>query len=73
MSTQVMKLCTHCKFQRRRWLLKEMFPKCLHSLSVKGSDLQLVDGRAPRRIDCDEMRRKDDGPCGPEAKLWELR
>lgn len=73
MSTPVLKLCKHCRFHRRGLFKPAIFAKCHHPLSLRWRDVQLVDGSAPTRMDCDEMRGKYDKPCGPEAKLWELK
>lgn len=60
--------CKDCKFRWRRFLDS---PKCGRQEAVELDGSYLVTAKT-RRETCSMMRR-DFGPCGPTAKLWEPR
>lgn len=66
-----MKLCKHCKFFRKSFLIPARHAKCGHAKAVRFNGDELVDGSKPERKYCSSMR--DGDVCGREGSLWELQ
>lgn len=70
--TEILKLCRHCRFYKKGWVMPADLVKCRHPQAIEGTPAQLVDGRAPQHRYCTTMRY-DHHPCGTAGNLWEPR
>lgn len=66
-----LKLCKHCKWVRRDWLVPTG-SKCRHEKALRFDSEQLIIGAKPERRLCSIMRDRDN-LCGSAGVLWEMR